>query len=93
MRSSAFWESDCTYAVHSRIGSECALRARSLYAPSKRAAIGRINAPSGRTQAFWAPFADGTSALPRVVKELDLIESKHGSAAERAGTWKDPKGT
>jgi hypothetical protein len=29
----------------------------------------------------------------RVVKELDLIESNHGSAAERAGTEKDPKGT
>jgi hypothetical protein len=28
----------------------------------------------------------------RVVKELDLIESNHGSAAERASTGKDPKG-
>ena len=29
----------------------------------------------------------------RVVKELDLIESNHGSAAERARTRKDPKAT
>lgn len=31
--------------------------------------------------------------LARVVKELDLIESNRGSAAERARTGKDPKGT
>jgi hypothetical protein len=29
----------------------------------------------------------------RVVKELDLIESNHGSAAERTGAGKGPKGT
>jgi hypothetical protein len=33
------------------------------------------------------------SGTRRVVKELDLIESNHGSAAERAGSGKDPKGT
>jgi hypothetical protein len=32
-----------------------------------------------------------TGEIARVVKELDLIESNHGSAAERASTRKDPK--
>jgi len=59
----------------------------------------RVMCAEIRLPYYWALLAEtfgragpGWRGPGRVVKELDLIESNHGSAAEHAGAGKDPKG-